>query len=147
MTGTGSFYLTRSVSPSLAIFSTATGDARRLPPSHENREFDLSAQHGQVHFLRLHGAAHSNPRTQLEHSSTKALDFSDPLASGVKAIAVTGPRSPVLHSIDDLSGQEVFARETGTYVANIYKYYIAYRLIATQEDERQKAKASVQATR
>lgn len=30
--------------------------------------------------------------------------------------------------------------ETVTYVANIYKYYIAYKLIAEQEEERKKAK-------
>lgn len=45
----------------------------------------------------------------------KAFDFSDPLATGVKEIAVTGPRSPVLHSVDDLSGQEVFVRKSSSY--------------------------------
>jgi membrane-bound lytic murein transglycosylase MltF len=45
----------------------------------------------------------------------KTFDFSDSLARGVKEIAVTGPRSPVLHSIDDLSGQEVFVRKSSSY--------------------------------
>lgn len=46
---------------------------------------------------------------------SKAVDFSDPLVGGVKEIAVTGPNSPVLHSIEDLSGQEVFVRKSSSY--------------------------------
>jgi membrane-bound lytic murein transglycosylase MltF len=46
---------------------------------------------------------------------SRAFDFSDPLVSGVKEIAVTGARSPALHSIDDLSGQEVFVRRSSSY--------------------------------
>ena len=34
--------------------------------------------------------------------------------------------------------------ETVTYVANIYKYYIAYKLVAQREDERKKAKESLE---
>ena len=46
---------------------------------------------------------------------SKVVDFSDPLVVGVKEIAVTGPHSPALHSIDDLSGQEVFVRQSSSY--------------------------------
>jgi membrane-bound lytic murein transglycosylase MltF len=46
---------------------------------------------------------------------SKVVDFSDPLVSGVKEIAVTGPHSPTLNSIDDLSGQEVFVRKSSSY--------------------------------
>ena len=46
---------------------------------------------------------------------SKVVDFSDPVVIGVKEIAVTGPHSPVLHSIDDLSGQEVFVRKSSSY--------------------------------
>jgi len=35
---------------------------------------------------------------------------------------------------------ERIGRETVTYVSNIYKYYIAYRLIAEQEARREAAK-------
>ena len=45
----------------------------------------------------------------------KLVDFSDPLVTGVKEIAVTGPHSPELHSVDDLSGQEVFVRKSSSY--------------------------------
>ena len=34
--------------------------------------------------------------------------------------------------------------ETVNYVSNIYKYYVAYKLIAIQEDERRKSKESLQ---
>ena len=45
----------------------------------------------------------------------KVVDFSDPLVTGVKEIAVTGPHSPAVHSLDDLSGQEVFVRKSSSY--------------------------------
>jgi membrane-bound lytic murein transglycosylase MltF len=45
----------------------------------------------------------------------KIADFSDPLATGVKEITVTGPHSPELHSVEDLSGQEVFVRKSSSY--------------------------------
>ena len=38
---------------------------------------------------------------------------------------------------------ERIGRETVTYVSNIYKYYIAYRLSAEQRSRRSEAKASV----
>jgi membrane-bound lytic murein transglycosylase MltF len=46
---------------------------------------------------------------------SKVVDFTDPIVTGVKEIAVTGPHSPALHSIDDLSGQEVFVRKSSSY--------------------------------
>jgi len=45
----------------------------------------------------------------------KVVDFSDPTASNVKEIAVTGPHAPELHSVDDLSGQEVFVRKSSSH--------------------------------
>jgi membrane-bound lytic murein transglycosylase MltF len=51
----------------------------------------------------------------ITHARLKLVDFSDPLVTGVKEIAVTGPRSPVIHSLDDLSGQEVFVRKSSSY--------------------------------
>ena len=45
---------------------------------------------------------------------SKEVDFSDPLVTGVKELVVTGPHSPTLHSIDDLSGQEVFVRKSSS---------------------------------
>jgi membrane-bound lytic murein transglycosylase MltF len=45
----------------------------------------------------------------------KVVDFSQPMATDVKEIAVTGPHSPELRSVDDLSGQEVFVRKSSSY--------------------------------
>jgi len=38
---------------------------------------------------------------------------------------------------------ERIGRETVTYVSNIYKYYIAYRLLADQQKRRAAAKTQV----
>jgi membrane-bound lytic murein transglycosylase MltF len=45
----------------------------------------------------------------------KLVDFSDPFATGIKEVVVTGPDSPTINSIDDLAGQEVFARPSSSY--------------------------------
>jgi membrane-bound lytic murein transglycosylase MltF len=39
---------------------------------------------------------------------------------------------------------EKVGRETVTYVSNIYKYYIAYKLITEEQAEREKIKKSLQ---
>ncbi|MGE3154347.1 MAG: transporter substrate-binding domain-containing protein [Nitrospiraceae bacterium] len=43
------------------------------------------------------------------------VDFGEPFFRGVKEIAVTGPASPPLTSVEDLSGKEVFARKSSSY--------------------------------
>jgi membrane-bound lytic murein transglycosylase MltF len=43
----------------------------------------------------------------------------------------------------ELIAAEKIGRETVTYVANIYKYYLAYQMITEQHEEREKAKESV----
>ncbi len=47
------------------------------------------------------------------------VDFGAPFFQGVREIAVTGPASPELSSIDDLSGKEVFARKSSSYWTNL----------------------------
>ena len=42
---------------------------------------------------------------------------------------------------------ERIGRETVTYVSNIYKYYITYRLLSDQQDRRDKAKAAMEKKR
>ena len=44
----------------------------------------------------------------------KLVDFSDPVVQGWSQIAVTGPQSPKLVSLDDLAGQEVFLRKSSS---------------------------------
>jgi len=43
------------------------------------------------------------------------VDFGEPFFRGVRQIVVTGPSSPELASIDDLSGKEVFVRRSTSY--------------------------------
>ena len=45
----------------------------------------------------------------------KLVDFSEPFVTGVKEVVVTGPDSPAINSIEDLSGKEVFARPSSSY--------------------------------
>ena len=45
----------------------------------------------------------------------KLVDFSQPTRTGVDEIVVTGPGSPALASLDDLSGREVFVRASSAY--------------------------------
>lgn len=49
----------------------------------------------------------------------KIVDFSEPTVSGIDEIVVTGPQSPTLTSLDDLSGKEVFARKSSSYLAHM----------------------------
>ena len=43
------------------------------------------------------------------------VDFGEPFFRGVRQIVVTGPASPELASLDDLSGKEVFVRRSTSY--------------------------------
>jgi membrane-bound lytic murein transglycosylase MltF len=45
----------------------------------------------------------------------KKVDFSTPIFSGVREIVVTGPDSPEINTLDDLSGQEVWVRLSSSY--------------------------------
>ncbi len=45
----------------------------------------------------------------------RKVDFSAPVFSGVKEIVVTGPDSPEVKTLDDLSGQEVWVRPSSSY--------------------------------
>jgi len=45
----------------------------------------------------------------------KLIDFSDPTVNGINEIVVTGPNSPQLDSVEDLSGKEAFVRKTSSY--------------------------------
>src|SRR3954453_19142411 len=45
------------------------------------------------------------------------VDFSEPYLRDVKEVAVTGPASPDLATVDDLAGQEVWARRSSSYWA------------------------------
>jgi membrane-bound lytic murein transglycosylase MltF len=48
-----------------------------------------------------------------------------------------------INNVEVIAAARVGA-ETVTYVSNIYKYYVAYKLIAVQEEQRRKARQSIQ---
>jgi len=47
------------------------------------------------------------------------VDFGEPFFHGVKEVAVTGPKSPALASINDLSGKEVIIRKSSSYCEHL----------------------------
>src|SRR5262249_21683396 len=50
------------------------------------------------------------------------------------------------HNVEVVASQKI-GRETVTYVANIYKYYVAYKLITESQQEREKAKEELKSAR
>jgi membrane-bound lytic murein transglycosylase MltF len=51
----------------------------------------------------------------------KIVDFVDPWIAGVNEIVVTSPQGPVISSIEDLSGKDVFVRESSSYYESLLK--------------------------
>jgi len=51
----------------------------------------------------------------------KLADFSDPVIKTINEIAVTGPQSPKLASLDDLAGQEVFLRKSSSFWEHVQR--------------------------
>lgn len=51
----------------------------------------------------------------------KQVDFSDPLATGIQAVLVTGPKAPPVASLDELSGKELYVRPSSSYAERLRK--------------------------
>jgi membrane-bound lytic murein transglycosylase MltF len=51
----------------------------------------------------------------------KQVDFSDPFATGVKEVLVTGPDAPPVATIDELSGKELYVRLSSSYAEHLKK--------------------------
>ena len=49
------------------------------------------------------------------------VDFAGPHMSGVRELVLTGPASPVLSTLDDLAGREVFVRKSSSYYESLVK--------------------------
>jgi ABC-type amino acid transport substrate-binding protein len=49
----------------------------------------------------------------------KLIDFSDPLVAPINEVVVSGPNSPNLRSLDDLSGKEVFVHKSSSYYEHL----------------------------
>jgi membrane-bound lytic murein transglycosylase MltF len=55
------------------------------------------------------------------------VDFVTPVAEGVQEIIVTGPGAPPLHSLDDLSGKEVYVQPTSSYYESLTRINDGFR--------------------
>jgi membrane-bound lytic murein transglycosylase MltF len=51
----------------------------------------------------------------------KSADFTEPTARNISQIVVTGPKSPSISKLDDLSGQEIFVRKSSSYWESLEK--------------------------
>lgn len=49
----------------------------------------------------------------------KQTDFSDPLATGVKELLITGPAAPAVKNLEDLAGQEIHVRRSSSYYESL----------------------------
>ncbi len=51
----------------------------------------------------------------------KTVDFTDPLLKNVNEIVVTGPGAPRISTLDDLSGQQIYVRQSSSFYDSILK--------------------------
>jgi membrane-bound lytic murein transglycosylase MltF len=51
----------------------------------------------------------------------KLVDFSEPFGTGVREVLVTGPDTPPVASLDELSGREVYLRPSSSYAEHVRK--------------------------
>jgi membrane-bound lytic murein transglycosylase MltF len=49
----------------------------------------------------------------------KQVDFSAPFATGVRAVLVSGPGAPLVTSLDDLSGRQLYVRPSSSYAERL----------------------------
>jgi len=58
---------------------------------------------------------------------SKQVDFSRPIYDNVSEIVVTGPSSPKIASVEDLSGKEVFVRKSSSYYEHLEQLNARFR--------------------
>ncbi|MEN4918976.1 lytic transglycosylase F [Achromobacter spanius] len=80
-----------------------------LPTSRERLIPDLLAGKGDIVAANL----------TVTEERRKQVDFSSPLASGVRELIVASPGAPELKSLDDLAGQELFINPATSYYASV----------------------------
>lgn len=82
-----------------------------LPTSRERLIPDLLAGKGDIIAANL----------TVTEERQKQVDFSTPLATGVREIIVAAPGAPELKSLEDLSGQELFLNPVSSYYGSVKK--------------------------
>ena len=66
---------------------------------------------------------------------SERVDFSVPAASNVSELVVTGPRSPAINSLEDLSGKRVFVRPSSSYWESLSQINASFRDRGLEEIE------------
>jgi len=80
-----------------------------VPTSRENLIPALLAGKGDVALAQL----------TITPKRLEQVDFSEPTARNVREIVVTGPGSPAIATLDDLSGQDIFVRRSSSYYEHL----------------------------
>ena len=66
---------------------------------------------------------------------TRRVDFTVPAARNVSELVVTGPSSPALTTLDDLSGKKVFVRPSSSYLESLNQLNASFRERGLEEIE------------
>ncbi|MCI0416605.1 transporter substrate-binding domain-containing protein [bacterium] len=69
----------------------------------------------------------------IDEERKKVVDFTYPTLKGVSEIVVTGPASPAISALQDLSGQEVFVRKSSSYYDSLVKLNQQFKLEGKKE--------------
>ena len=56
----------------------------------------------------------------------RLIDFSDPFFTKINEVVITGPSSPELHTLQDLSGKEIFVHRSSSYWEHLEKLNITF---------------------
>ena len=57
----------------------------------------------------------------------RRVGFSVPVSSNINELVVTGPRSPALSTLDDLSGKKIFVRPSSSYLESLNELNASFR--------------------
>jgi membrane-bound lytic murein transglycosylase MltF len=63
----------------------------------------------------------------------KFIDFSEPFLTKVREIIVTGPNSPTLSSLDDLSGKTIHVRQSSSFYENLVRVNTSFKTAGKPE--------------
>lgn len=66
-------------------------------------------------------------------SRQQKVDFTDPLAKGVREILVTGPSAPEISGVDDLGGKEIPVRRSSSYYEHLEQLNAQFRQAGKRE--------------
>jgi len=109
----------------------ATYEAGRLLEQELNRRFKTGAQRITVFFIpvtrdRLLPALQAGfgdiaaANLTITPERLAEVDFSEPFATGIKEVLVTGPGAPAIRSLEDLAGRQVHVRASSSFAESLH---------------------------